>query len=210
MNISRIYRTGIQAQVTFNGYIISACSGNIALAIANNVHVNSAVFCFDCCIAHGLAFFYNNAAALDIYYCAASVCPDTVCIALEVYITVNSNAAALAVLHAAGCIQAGCSIVLIAAVIAVDVQLYITIDNYITSVINTNGIVIALCGDIHVAVYSQFGIAISNSHALQAIRAYLSTSEVHFYGICFDRQSIGIVNFNTCSRYTGYVLNIQG
>ena len=211
MNISRIYRTGIQAQVTFNGYSIVSCTGNIASLIFKNIHVDSAIFCFNSSIAHVLAFFYNNAAAaINVYNGTAGICPNTVSIALEVNVTVNCNCTTLAVTHSAGCIQTGCTVILVTAVIAFNIQLYIAINNNAALVINTNSIVIAVCGDIHVAVYSQFGIAISNSHALQAIRAYLSTSEVHFYGICFDRQSIGIVNFNTCSRYTGYVLNIQG
>ena len=199
MNICTVDCARIQGQVAFDCYIINVCAGNIALAIADNVHVNNAVFCFNSSIAHGLAFFYNNAAALDIYYCAASVCPDTVSIALEVYITVNCNCTALAVTHSAGCIQAGCTIVLIAAVIAFDVQLYIAINNNVALIINTNSIVIAVSSNIQLAINSQLGACFSNINPLQAIRRNIFTGKLHFYGISLNIQRVAGVNLDACT-----------
>ena len=186
MNISRIYRTGIQAQVTFNGYSIVSCTGNIASLIFKNVHIDNAVFCFNSSITHVLTFFYNNTAAINVYNCTAGICPNTVSIAFEVNITVNCNCTALAVTHSAGCIQTGCTIVLIATVIAFDVQLYIAINNNVASVINTNGIIIAVCGNIQLAVNSQLRISIKSSYTLQTFRGNITTGQIHFYGISFN------------------------
>ena len=200
MNISRIYRTGIQAQVTFNGYSIVSCTGNIASLIFKNVHIDSAVFCFNSSIAHVLAFFYNNAAAaINVYNGTAGICPNTICIALEVHITVNGNCTALAVTHSASCIQAGCTIVLIAAVITFNVQLYIAINNNVALIINTNSIVIAVSSNIQLAVNSQLGTCFSNINTLQAIRRNIFTGKLHFDGISLNIQRVAGVNLDACA-----------
>ena len=200
MNINRIYRTGIQAQVTFNGYSIVSCTGNIASLIFKNVHVDSAVFCFNSSIAHVLAFFYNNvAAAINVYNGTAGICPNTVSIALEVHITVNCNSTALAVTHSAGCIQTSCTVILVTAVIAFNIQLYIAINNNVALVINTNSIVIAVSSNIQLAVNSQLSTCLSNINTLQAIRRNIFTGKLHFYGISLNIQRVAGVNLDACA-----------
>ena len=168
MNIRNIHCAGSNADITLNGYIILICAGNIAVFIFNDVHVNHAVFSSDSGITDSLAFLNNNAATLNGNLAAAGISKQTVGIALEVYITVNCNNAALAFAHAAGCVQAACTVVIIAAVVAFNIQLYIAIDNNFASVINTDSISIAVSSNIQFAVNSQLSILIGNIDTLQA------------------------------------------
>ena len=93
-----------------------------------------------------------------------------------------------------------------------NIQLYIAINNNITSVINTNSIGCTIGGNIQIAINSQLSIIIGNSHALQTIRIKHFTTfigQVHFYGISFNRQGITIINFNTRAAHR-CILNIKG
>ena len=200
MNINRIYCTGIQAQITFNCYSIIIRTGNITSLIFKNVHVDNAVFCLNSSITHVLTFFYNNAAAtVNVYNSTAGIGPNTVSIALEVHITINGNCTTLAVAHSAGCIQTCCTIVLITAVIAFNIQLYIAIDNNIALVINTNSIVIAVSSNIQLAINCQITACLCNINTLQAIRRNIFTCKLHFYGISFNIQRITGVNLDACA-----------
>ena len=168
MNIRNIHCTGSNTNVTLDGYIILICAGNIAVFIFNDVHINYAVFSSDSGIANSLSFLDYNAAALNGNLATAGISKQAVGIALEVYITVNCNSAALAVSHAASCVQAACTVVIIAAVIAFNIQLNITVYNNITFVINTDSISIAVSSNIQLAVNSQLSILIGNIDTLQA------------------------------------------
>ena len=212
MLIVGISSSSIYAQVAFDGYIISACSGNIALCVTNNVHIDNAVCCSNCSVFLSLSFFYNNVATVDINYTTASISIKSVSIALEVNITINSNVATVAASHAACSIKTRCTIISPAAVIAVNVQFYIAINNNVASVINTNGIVITIYSNIHITINGQLSSANSNINTFQAAITNLTAIKVHFYSTGFYIQSISIsiIDFNTCTRYTSYVLNIQG
>ena len=197
MNIRNIHCAGSNADITLNGYIILICAGNIAVFIFNDVHVNYAVFSSDSGIANSLSFLNNNVAALNGNLAAAGISKQTVSITLEVYITVNCNSAALAVAHAAGCVQAACTVVSIAAIVTFNIQLYIAIDNNVTSVINTDGVGIAVCSNIQLAVNSQLSIFIGNIDTLQAAACNnIRTGKLHFYGISLNNRIIFNVYFN--------------
>ena len=154
MNIASIGCTGRKNHIAFDVYIISICTGNIAVFTTNNVHVNSGVLGSDSSIVHVLLFTNNDATALDINHSAAGVSKQTVAIALEVYITINSNSAALCITHAAGCINTRCTVIFSAAIMAFKVYLCITVDNNITLAINTNGVAIALSSNVQVTINS--------------------------------------------------------
>ena len=168
MNIRNIHCAGSNTNVALDGYIILICAGNIAIFIFNDVHVNYAVFSSDSRIANSLSFLNNNAAALNGNLAAAGISKQAVGIALEGYITVNGNSAALGFSHATGCVQAACTVVIIAAIVAFNIQLYIAVYNNVAFVINTDSISIAVSSNIQLAVNSQLSIFIGNIDTLQA------------------------------------------
>ena len=211
MNIYRIYRTSIQAQVTFNGYSIVSCTGNIASLIFKNVHVDSAVFCFDGCIAHGLTFFDHDAAALDIDFTATCVTPQTVCIAVEFYVAIDSNDATLTVSHAAGCIQACSTVVLVSAIMAFDIQFHVTVYGYITTVINTNGVVITISRNVYIALDMQCVRGTLNAHSLQSVIANVFSLQIHLQCLCLHIHLIGTIEPNAVSAATSsFYFQVQG
>ena len=186
MNIASIGCTGRKNHITFDVYIIGICTGNIAVFTTNNVHVNSGVLGSDSSIVHVLLFTNNDATALDINHSTASVSKQAVSITLEVYIAVNSNAAALCIAHAAGCINTRCAVIFSAAIVAFDIQLCIAVDNNIALAINTYGIEVAISSNVQVAVNSQIVIELYKIDALQAFCRKLFTAQLHFDGISLN------------------------
>ena len=191
------YCTGRNAQITINNYFIIGSTGYIAILVLNNIHVNNAVLRSD----SSIAIFQNVKnlyfATVNVNLTAAHINKKAISITKEIYITVDSYAAAFCIIIVTRNIYSGCTIIFIAATVAINICFYIAIDNNIAFGINTHGIVSTICFNIHVSINSKLGISIIQSHTLQACIRNLSTSKIHFYGSSFDRQSIGIVNFNT-------------
>ena len=180
MNIAGISCTGRKNHITFDVYIIIICTGNRACFIAQNVHVDCAVLGSDSSIIHFLLRINNNAAALNINNSAAGVSKQAVSITLEVYITVYSNAATFSFAHTAGCINAGCTVIFGAAVMAFNIQLRIAVNNNVALAINANSIAIAISSNIQIAVNSQISIQLDKIDALQAFCIELFTAQLHF------------------------------
>ena len=193
--------------VTGNINLVIACADYIALFILTGVHVDSTAGCIDCAVAGFIIIVNNiNLAAVHVNGCTANISKQTVTYAGYINIAIDVNRTAYCSAIACMCINTCCAIFGETAVVAVQLNLHITVDRRAACMaVYAYSRVVALNINIYIAVNSKITLSLANTLCtLAALRAVELNNQlislhraVHIYilcNACITLAGIGYIN----------------
>ena len=172
--------------VTGNINLIISSTDYIALFILHGVHVDSTAGCIDCAVAGFIIIVNNiNLAAVHVNGCTANISKQTVTYAGYINIAIDVNRTAYCSSIACMCINTCCAIFGETAVVAVQLNLHITVDRRAACMaVYAYSRVVALNIDVNVTINRQIAFVLMDC---MCPLSALTTVELNHELVCLNR-----------------------